>query len=401
MRLAQPLHASVNINNVYVTKDWFAQWPGLAGTFHDNPRRKASCRCSDPPVAAPPGPTMRRMLPSVPILVPARSSRHRFACLSLYRALLRSARDIEVSVKAPDDIKNPIRWLIRGQFRRNRKETNPRFIYSSLSAGYKVQTPLALYVALRGLGPSRKDPLLTGVSPYLQFLDLFAKAKFSGSAEHASITEHVRSRLRGLEAWRARQPAKEPPKKEPPPPPLLRRLPPKTNDPDERPVFVSDILPRPKSALKGPRKIPRLCITSFDVPFLRFKKPQSERLSQRLLSQYYQASERTEAVVEIKEKLLPDAELEDRWEREMRRRAREEWQGTGRRLTREEQRFLDEEGKGSHVGCMWQVLRQLQDEMTRKRTENIARAEALLEIVKKEKALAAQEAREAGNDATG
>lgn len=235
----------------------------------------------------------------------------------------------------------------------------------------------------------------------LQFLDLFAKAKVSGSPEHVSVAEHVESRLRGLEAWRARQPVKEPTKKEPPPPPLLRRLPPKTNDPNEPPVFVSDLLPRPKSALKGPRKIPRLCIANFDVPFLRFKKPQSDRLSQRLLSQYHEATEQTDAVVEMKENMLPDANLEDGWEREMRRRAREEWQGTGRRPTGEEQQLLDDERRGTHAGVVWQAVLRLQEEMTRKRTENIARAEALLEIVKKEKALAAQEAREAGNDATG
>lgn len=211
----------------------------------------------------------------------------------------------------------------------------------------------------------------------------------------------MQSRLRGLEAWRARQAPKEPPTKEPPPPPLLRRLPPKTDDPHEPPVFVSDILPRPKSALKGPRKIPRLCITNFDVPFLRFKKPQPKRLSQRLLSQYYQATERTDGVVEAKENLIPEAELEDRWENEMRRRIREEREASGRTLTREEKEFLEEERKGSYVGCMWQVLRLLQDEMTRTTTENIARAQAMLEIIRKEKALAEQEAREAGNDATG
>lgn len=230
---------------------------------------------------------------------------------------------------------------------------------------------------------------------------MFSKAKVSGSPEHASVSEHVESRLRGLKTWRASQPVKEKPKKEPPPPPLLRRLPRKTLDPDEPPVFVSDILPRPKSAFKGERKIPSLCITSFEVPFLRFKKPQSERLSQRLLSQYHHAKETVEAVVEIKENLIPDAELEDAWEGEMRRRARMEWEGTGRRLTREEQELLDDGGRRLHARAMRQLLHYMQNEMTKKRNENIARAGALLEIIKKEKVLAAQEAREAGNDATG
>ena len=74
------------------------------------------------------------------ILVPARNSQHRAACFALYRALLRSARDIKVSVDhVPERVDDPIRWLIRGQFKRNRKDVSPRLVYSSLSAGYKVR----------------------------------------------------------------------------------------------------------------------------------------------------------------------------------------------------------------------------------------------------------------------
>lgn len=100
--------------------------------FHD-PDRKASCRCSHSPVAS------RKS--TMPILIPARNSRHRTACFALYRALLRSARDIQVSVDhVPERVNDPIRWLIRGQFRRNRKDVSPRLVYSSLSAGYKVRS---------------------------------------------------------------------------------------------------------------------------------------------------------------------------------------------------------------------------------------------------------------------
>lgn len=73
------------------------------------------------------------------ILIPARNSRHRFACLALYRALLRSARGIQLPVAAPEDIRDPVRWLVRGQFRRNRRDVSPRLVYSALSAGYKVR----------------------------------------------------------------------------------------------------------------------------------------------------------------------------------------------------------------------------------------------------------------------
>lgn len=75
----------------------------------------------------------------MPILIPARNSRHRFAALSLYRALLRSARNITVPVELPERVNHPVRWLIRGQFRRNRRDVSPRLVYTSLSAGYKVR----------------------------------------------------------------------------------------------------------------------------------------------------------------------------------------------------------------------------------------------------------------------
>lgn len=94
----------------------------------------------------------------MPILIPARNSRHRFACLALYRALLRSARDVQVAVEAPEDIRSPVRWLIRGQFRRNRKDVSPRLVYRSLSAGYKVRRPPPSHTLARGIYFSRRNP---------------------------------------------------------------------------------------------------------------------------------------------------------------------------------------------------------------------------------------------------
>lgn len=162
---------------------------------------------------------------------------------------------------------------------------------------------------------------------------------------------------------------------------------------------MSDLLPRPKSALKGPRKIPRLCITNFEVPFLRFKKPQPERLSMRLLSEYYRSSEKIEGLAHIKDNLMEEALHEDRWESEVRRRALTEWKERGKWPNREEEEFLDEADTGdTYVRCLRQVVRMVEDEMSRERTDRIAQADALLEIVKKEKALAEEEAREAGND---
>ncbi|SPO04821.1 uncharacterized protein DNG_07506 [Cephalotrichum gorgonifer] len=305
-----------------------------------------------------------------PIFVPARSSRHRTACFALYRALLRSARDIRLpALAAPEGVKDPMRWLIKGQFLRNKNDVSPRLVYTSLSAGYK-------------------------------FLDLFAKAKVDGSPEHTSVIKHVRSRLRNLESWRASQPARGPP----PPtfPGFLTRLPPKTSRAGEKPVFTSTILPRPKSAFSGTRKIPRLCATSFGVPFLRLKKPQPVALSNKLRSLNLMAQKRLEMASLIKDELIPEAHSEDAWEKAVRDLARRE-RGGGRQTSKEEQDLLDGDGRETYAGRLEGVRAGIMQKVERTSVENIARAKAMLEIVKQEKVLAAQEERqasEARNNAT-
>jgi hypothetical protein len=77
------------------------------------------------------------MLPNP--FVPARSSRHRLACLALYRALVREGQRVPL----PDDVlasgtTHPIKHLVRRQFRRNKGDVSKRLVYSALSAGYKV-----------------------------------------------------------------------------------------------------------------------------------------------------------------------------------------------------------------------------------------------------------------------
>lgn len=74
----------------------------------------------------------------MPILIPAKNSQHRFACLALYRALLRSAREIPLPPELTFNGKHPIRAALRRQFRKNRADTSPRLVYAGLSAGYKV-----------------------------------------------------------------------------------------------------------------------------------------------------------------------------------------------------------------------------------------------------------------------
>lgn len=176
-------------------------------------------------------------------------------------------------------------------------------------------------------------------------------------------------------------------------------MPPKTDDPDEPPVFTSNLLPRPKSAFSGTRKVPRLCATAFGIPFLRLKKPQPERLSKRLLSLNYWMQRRTEVVTELRDNLIPEAALEDRWEQRIWKLAKRELEGG--QLSGEQEELVRGDRNVTYEGCLNEVRNELQRELTDMRAKNIARARAMLEIVKKEKALAEEEAREARDDATG
>lgn len=84
-----------------------------------------------------PTPTMRQTF-----FVPARNSRHRIAALALYRALVRSARQIEL----PKDVAQAgsigsVASLVRRRFESNKHYTSLRLVYGSMSAGYKVPLP--------------------------------------------------------------------------------------------------------------------------------------------------------------------------------------------------------------------------------------------------------------------
>ncbi|GKT52333.1 uncharacterized protein ColSpa_12514 [Colletotrichum spaethianum] len=81
--------------------------------------------------------------------IPARSSRHRIACVALYRALIREAR----AVPLPDDVlrkgtQHPIPRLVKKAFARNRTETSYRIVFSALGTGYNDGEPPA-YVSPR------------------------------------------------------------------------------------------------------------------------------------------------------------------------------------------------------------------------------------------------------------
>ncbi|TGJ88461.1 hypothetical protein E0Z10_g337 [Xylaria hypoxylon] len=302
--------------------------------------------------------------------------------LALYRALLRLAPPIPL----PDNLatgwgagKNPIAIHVRQAFRRNVADVSPRIVYPALSAGYRM---------LSVLHDAATSP---------------------DSEHHASIIAFLESRL----AERQRSLANRPP---PPPsynpnsatprpgtiPLLVKVSPANPHDPESRPVYAIPHRPRPQSELGGTgrRKIPRLDIAA-DFPFLRFTKPQPAALSRVLGHKLLRRGDRATAVRDLWEETIPDAELEDDWEKAIAHLSKEE-KGvppkTGKQgrpsSTAPGQEWLDrpDANELSHAYTVQQYgIKELSNILTRERVDLVARAEAMRLLVIQEKALAAQE----------
>lgn len=187
----------------------------------------------------------------------------------------------------------------------------------------------------------------------------------------------------------------------PPPPepeirpsiPLLTRLPSVTNDPNEPPVYKATVRPLPKSAFKGDRKIPRLCATSFGVPFLRITKgKQPPKLSGKLQSFNKKIQLYAQLITRIPEVLIPDVYTEDRWEKMMADLAREE--SKRRKLSDLEKDLVLGDGKATYVQNLREVRGELVSKLKKIKIDHLARAKAMVELIRQEEALAQIETQE-------
>ncbi|KAI0973465.1 hypothetical protein F4678DRAFT_27643 [Xylaria arbuscula] len=330
-------------------------------------------------------PTHPRSSPTK-LLVPARNSRHRIACLALYRALLRLAPQVSL----PDDVasgwgagKNPVAIHIQRAFRRNVADTSPRIVYPALSAGYRMLS------VLHGAATS------------------------PDSEHHTSVVAFLQSRLEERQRSLANRPPPRPsfdPKSAAPHPgtlPLLVRVspPPDPLMPHRKPVYATPHRPRPQSELGGTgrRKIPRLDMAG-DIPFLRLTKPQPAVLSRVLGQKVKRRAERMEEVTAFRADELPDAKLEDEWEAEMARLMLEEKNLRGERgrpsqlaASAEWQDTYDvgagsRQDESSHTYTLSRHgIREIETTLNRERTNEVARADAMRQLIIEEKALAAQE----------
>ncbi|KAI0835062.1 hypothetical protein F5Y06DRAFT_143259 [Hypoxylon sp. FL0890] len=321
--------------------------------------------------------------------IPARNSRHRIACFALYRALLRQAPRISL----PDDLAtawgpvNPIKHLVRRAFRRNRADTSPRIVYPALKAGYQI---LALLRSAAS-SPSSTSP----------------------NADHDSITSFLRARLaernRSLTAKETHPPhSRNPPKPSTVPRPgtiplLVDVTPaPTPQNPNPKPVYDTPSRPRPASELGGTgrRKIPKIDMAS-DFPILRITKPQPPVMSRVITQKARKRIARMGFVMAAWEEAIPDAELEDEWERSVGRLLEQEgrtktydWsKGNVNAEICEAQAIRDDFAKRNTYRNTIHLHGILHTEalLTKEREHQIARADAMRRLIEEETKLAAQE----------
>ncbi|GES61610.1 DNA repair protein [Aspergillus terreus] len=277
------------------------------------------------------------------LVVPKLSGAHRFACLALYRALLRQSAYLPTTTPELGTCK----WLIQHRFRKYKGIQSPSQVANALRAGYEA-------------------------------LDLFHSASLGNQHDINRITTLVSENERIREQRAIRQRALS---KANPPKPLS----PRQKQKEESRRFqeqtacrhpdATSIFSRPHLIVNGRRKVPVL-VNARGVPFLRIKKPQPKNLS---------------GVIRTK--------LEKRWKRIERRdrlqlqllfcKDEDFWDSLTTESGAEQERWVDEVKKG-----LSEVNRQIQE--SDKKNKEVA--EAMWNIVLAERDLAAKEQQEASTD---
>ncbi|EFY90591.1 hypothetical protein MAC_03369 [Metarhizium acridum CQMa 102] len=226
--------------------------------------------------------------------IPARNSRHRIAALSLYRALLRSTRKIDVPQDAQRPARDAMTHAVKKAFVRNRAYTSYRLVYASMAAGYKV---------------TRISNALFSPQDMIQLADKTRKAPIA-------LTHGAKARMPGAHpAHRASSPSRRP-----------------------YPVTLQAKAHRPTA----PHRLPSVSATADGQPFLRLKKPQPKALSRMIGRKGRIFAKKIRKLVEADGELRWDAAQEDRWDELMAKQMQAE------RVSGESERFCAN-GSGQKV----------------------------------------------------
>ncbi|KAJ6083998.1 Complex 1 LYR protein [Penicillium sp. IBT 16267x] len=217
------------------------------------------------------------------VVVPKHSGVHRFACLALYRSLLRQC--------SPSTSNAPwlgeTRFLARQRFRRYKDLQSPSQIINALRAGY-------------------------------QALDLLNSASKGNRQDENQITTILAQAKSTKEKYSAMQKEISQSKPPSPPKPLSeRQIQKQKSICHEKETWLRDpnaesILSRPRTKVRGKRQVPVL-VNARGVPFLRIKKPQPRNLSGVIRSKLEKRWHR----IELRERLQVEllfAKDEDAWD---------------------------------------------------------------------------------------
>lgn len=263
---------------------------------------------------------------------------------------------------------NPVRYLIRAGFRRNKQDTSPRLVTSALQNGYR-------------------------------FLTLLTRAHDASAPQHSEIVAFLRERQRKFPpppppgapeegAHKTNNKNENEARRHPDAVPLLMRV----SAPGEKPVYKSTVRPRPLSELSGGvRKVPVLEQATSGHTFLRTGKPESRFLGSFLHRRGKARQRRITHILDMQEVHLTQARDEDRWEAELVRLSRAEGlsgrglEGYGSAGDWRGDRYED----SVHVG-----IRYAGEWLDREVEDMSARARAMADIVDAEKELAEAEAKD-------
>lgn len=255
---------------------------------------------------------------------------------------------------------NPIQFLIRAGFRRNKHDTSPRLVTSALQSGYR-------------------------------FLTLLTRAHDASTPQHSEIVAFLRERQSKFPppppagAPEAEDKNKNTATKRAAVVPLLTRV----SAPDEKPVYKSTARPLPLSELSGGvRKVPVLDQSSAGFSFLRVGKPESHFLGSFLQRKGEARQRRITLIQELQDEYLTQARDEDRWENALVRLARVE------RCKLEGYGAEGAAGPGPYEQSVHVGIKHAGEGLTREVEDMFARARAMLDIVEAEKKLAEAEAKD-------
>ncbi|KAJ5899139.1 hypothetical protein N7495_003883 [Penicillium taxi] len=214
-------------------------------------------------------------------VVPRKSGVHRFACLALYRALLRQCSPAKNTTPLISETK----FVVKQQFRRYKSLQSPSQVVNALKAGYEVFDILDSVANGSEKDAQQLSSILTQAKAIKEKYAVRQK-KVNEQIPQKPLTPRQARKAETIRFEKA----------------TMRR------NPNTR-----SILERPYAKISGIRRVPVL-VNARGLPFLRIKKPQPRNLSSTIRNKLAKRWHRIETRERLDSELL-FARDEDAWDR--------------------------------------------------------------------------------------